>query len=305
MREYREFKLKTIMVATDFVGTSYGPINYAKQLARHFSAKILLVHVVPMMETAKGNLPQLIDAAEEELQKYIDALSFDGIRSAMIVRVGNVRQTVLDLIAERDADLLVVGTRGEELGSVAETLLRAVPCPVLTVGKHARSNCYESTHTRTLLFATDFSEVSRAALAYTESLVKHFDGSLLLLHADESQPSDHKDEFQALTKELTNPSIVSESITRLGRPAEVVISVSKEKHVDFIVMGVHGKDQAGKRHSYGTAFEVIRRARCPVFTLLAQFEKEKEVTEAEEFRLQQRRLARSADQLVSSGVTGR
>lgn len=291
MRQYHEFNLKTIAVATDLVGASYGPISYAKQLARRFSAKVVLVHVVVADETSEGGLPRLIDAAEKELQDKIGALSYDDISSSMVVHAGDIEKMVLNLIAERDADLLIVGTRGGKFNSVAETLLRAARCPVLTVGKNARADAYENTHTRIVLFPTDFSRESHAALAYAESLVKHLRGNLLLLHADELQPSDHKEGFQALTKKLTNPAIVSDSITRPGHPSDVVISISKEKHADFIVMGVHGKDQASKKHSFGTAFEVIRQARCPVFTLVAPYEEGNELTEAEEFRLQQRRLA--------------
>jgi nucleotide-binding universal stress UspA family protein len=75
MYEYREFTMKTIVVATDFAGTSYGAINHAKQLAICFSAKIPLVHVVdskPSALPAKQVAPsvaELIDSAEEELEK--------------------------------------------------------------------------------------------------------------------------------------------------------------------------------------------------------------------------------------------
>lgn len=97
----------------------------------------------------------------------------------------------------------------------------------------------------------------------------------MFLHIDEKQLSDHKEEFQALMKEMKHPSVVSESITRVGGPADVVVEVSTEKHVDFIVMGIHGMDQAGKVHNYGTAFDVIRQAKCPVFTLFTSFRKAK------------------------------
>lgn len=303
MREYREFDPKTIMVATDFVGTSYGPINYAKQLARRFSAKILLVHVVPPLEAAKGNLPQLMNAAEEELQRRIGALSFDDVCASMIVRAGDVQQVLLNLIAERDADLLVIGTRGERSGSTAQVLLRSASCPVLTVGMHARANAYENTHTRIVLFPADFTPVSCIALAYAESLVKHLGGELLLLHADETPGCDHSAEFGILTKVISDPSIVSGSITQAGRPADVIVSVSAEKHVDFIVMGVHEAAHAGNEHRNGAAFDIIRRVRCPVFTLLAQFDKK--LTEAEEFRLQQQRLAPGVNQRIVRRVASR
>lgn len=290
-REYREFNPKTIMVAIDFEGEAYGPISYAKQLARRLSAKLLLVHVVPQSEAANGNLAQLMNEAEERLQRHVSAIAFDGIPNTMIVRSGDIRETVLDLVADRSPDLLVIGTRCDTRDSTAESLLRSAPCPVLTVGLHARSNAYESTHSQSILLPTDFTQVSSAALAYAESLAKHLGGRLLILHAEETQGLDRSAQFRALTKQLRYPSIISECITLVGAPSDVVTSVAAEKHVDFIVMGVHG-DTGGTQGRNGTAFEVIRRSRCPVFTLLTGVERN--LTEAEEFRLQQERLARSA-----------
>ena len=288
MREYREFTMKRIVVATDFSDASYGAVSYARQLARCFSAKVLLVHVIDAMRSLQPNggqpapLPDRIDAAEEELQRIGSSLAFDGIRCAVAVRVGDLRETMSDLIEERNADLLVIGTRGkgykngEGLGSVAAMLLRSVSCPVLTVGKYVRLDAYERTHERTVLFPTDFSETSRAALAYTECLTQHLAGRLLLLHVDSAaaaaQASSREKDFQGFTRGVTRPALISEYITRTGDPAETIVKVSAEKHADFIVMGVHGSGVAGKAHGEGFAFDVIRLAKCPVFTLSGEHE---------------------------------
>lgn len=309
MREFREFSMKAIMVATDFSGASYGAINYARHLATCFSAKILLVHVIDttrsVLKTRQSvpGVAEQIDSAEAQLETIYSGLRHDCIRCAMIVRRGTIREVVRDLVEERTADLLVIGTRGqgyehgEGLGSVAELLLRSVHCPVLTVGKYVKQDSYENTHPRSVLFPTDFSGISRAALAYTESLTHHLGGHLLMLHVDEKQQSEHKKEFEALITEMKNPSIVSEYITRVGHPADTIVAVSAEKRVDFIVMGVHGTDQATGESNYRIAFDVIRSAKCPVFTLFTQPKMgvtaapEKEMTEAEEFHRQQERLS--------------
>lgn len=297
MSEYREFTMKTIMVATDFSDASYGALNYAKQLARCLSAKILVVHVIDtlaVLPNARGSkllLSQRIDLAEDELQRILSAFSHDGLQCAMIVRTGGIRETIASLIEERNADLLVIGTRGKDhkdgdcLGSVAEKLLRAMPCPVLTVGKYAREDSFEKTHPRTVLFPTDFSETSRAALEYTQCLTKHTAGSLCLLHVDETDTrtgsrSEHTEEFKTFVREMKDTSVISEYITRQGRPVDVITAVSNEKWVDFIVMGVHGADQAGKARNYGTAYDVIRSVRCPVFTLFVPALEEMKKTEA-------------------------
>jgi len=282
MSKYREFNMKTIMVATDFSDASYGARTYARQLALRFSAKVLLVHVIEEppqrgTETPEVSLAQRIDTAEDQLQKMVAALHFDNVRCAMVVRTGSIRETILDLIKERDADLLIIGTRskdrkpGDRLGSVAEKLLRGMPCPVLTVGKYVRQDSFERTHPRTVLFPTDFSEASQGALAYTECLTKHLAGHLCLLHVDENEveaaPRGHQEEFNNLINRLKNRGIVTECIRRRGCAAEVIAAVSLEKWADFVVMAVHGTDEPGKWHKYGIAYDVIRSVRCPVFTL--------------------------------------
>lgn len=283
MNKYREFNMKTIMVATDFSDASYGARTYARQLALRFSAKVLLVHVIEDpaqtgVEHQEIPLSQRIDLAEDQLQKMVAALHFDNVRCAMTVRVGNIRDTVLELIKERDADLLIIGTRskdrkpGDRLGSVAEKLLRGMPCPVLTVGKYVRQDSFERTHPRTVLFPTDFSDVSQKALTYTECLTRHLAGHLCLLHVDETEaemalPAGHQADFKKLVDGMQDPGLVTECVTRKGHPAEVIAAVSMEKWADFIVMGVHGSDELGKSHKYETAYDVIRSVRCPVFTL--------------------------------------
>lgn len=306
MREYREFTMKTIMVATDFSGTSYGAIHYARHLATRFSAKILLLHVVDLMRSAlemkqpARGLAEPIDSAEDNLERIYTGLHSDGVGCAMIVRAGSIRDVVLDLVKERNVDLLVIGTRGqgyndgEGLGSVAEMLLRSMPCPVLTVGKYVRQDACEGTHMRSVLFPTDFSEVSRAALTYTECLTRHLAGRMLVLHvvqndAEAKRHAGHRDEFEHFAKGMKDPLLISEYITRAGRPGDTIVRVSSEKQADFIVMGVHGADQEDGTNNYGIAFDVIRSSKCPVFTLFTQPEKER--TEVEEFHYQQERLS--------------
>ena len=152
MGEHPEFTLKTIMLATDLSSASYGALDYARKLARQFAAKILLTHVIDcsaFTPSQKNDLCETIDRAERELQEAVEQLSEDFIESRVIVRQGNIRETILGLIAERKVDLLVLGTRGrtlnaaEGIGSNAEALLRVMPCPVLAVGAKAKTNAVD------------------------------------------------------------------------------------------------------------------------------------------------------------------
>ena len=276
---------KTIMFATDLSDASCGALSYATRLASLLSAKLVIVHVVDPVPVAqlttqrRSILRGLIDSAEDELQRTAMALSNDLIRHATIVRVGPIRETLLQLIDERGVDLLVIGTSGkdctneEAMGSVAEMLLRAMPCPVLTVGRCVRQDAFEGTHLRLVLFPTDFSQVSCGALSYAESLTRYISGRLLLLHVDESVAASattgslgERAKFEALVKTMDDPAMVAEYISRGGRPAGAIVAAATEKQADFIVLGVHrGNARAEARPLI--AYDVIRTARCPVLTI--------------------------------------
>ncbi|HTV04184.1 MAG TPA: universal stress protein [Acidobacteriaceae bacterium] len=281
MREYCEFTMKRLLVATDFSDGSYGALNYAKQLAQAFNAKLFVLHVVDVgsssvTEHSDPGLSDKLDSAETELHRIASSLSHENIVCTVLARSGEIRKVVQELVRERNIDLLVVGTYGKSgkmdgtLGSVAELLLRSLPCPVLTVGASARSNAYKSTYRHSVLIPTDFSETSHSALPYAECLAAHLNGDLLLLHVEDGATSGRGQEtLKALACEMSNLKVKRECMLRRGNPAAEIVALAIERRVDFIVMGVHGPDQADKVPSYGTAFEVISKSKCPVFTLFS------------------------------------
>ena len=275
---------KTIMLATDLSDASCGALSYATRLASLLSAKLLIVHVVEPNSVPKhaaqrqSILSGLIDSAEDELQRMAMPLYDNLIRHATIVRPGPIRETVLQLIEEREVDLLVIGTSGqgvknaEQLGSVAEMLLRTMPCPVLTVGMRVRQDAFEGTHLRRALFPTDFSEISYTALSYAECLTHYISGRLLLLHVDENVAGvatgslAERAQFEAMVKTMDDAAIVTEYIYHGGPAVNAIVTVAAEKQVDFIVLGVHRKDPSERARPH-IAYDVIRQAKCPVLTI--------------------------------------
>lgn len=288
MPRYSGSDLKIIMVATDLSSASYGAMGYARELARRFSAKLLLVHVIDLRlltTSQKSNLCNTIDCAEKELQGKLGALDEDAIEGRVIVREGNILPTILHLVEERKVDLLVLGTKGqaqkpgEGVGSVAEMLLRAMPCPVLVVGPRGRMDAFDGTHVAKIMVTTDFEEGSKAALEYAEHLATHLNGSLYLLHIEERTPKSHvmslseqKARFQAFIAGMKEPSRIGEYITRIGVPAEEIVKAAGDKHVDLLVMRVHESDQPTGGRLHGVAYDVIRQVRCPVFSLYVPVE---------------------------------
>jgi universal stress protein A len=134
---------RRILVPVEQLKDSLGPIEHATQLARHFDAEVLLVHV----DDALPGRP--IDEAERRsaARRDLEALCADLERERVTCRTVQLRISPPNEIAEsisaaaraERADLIVMGTHGRTGasrlfgGSVAEEVVRHAPCATLVV----------------------------------------------------------------------------------------------------------------------------------------------------------------------------
>ena len=191
--------LKNILFATDFSAYSNAALPYALAIARQYGAKLFGAHVVASEDylfTAPESWPAHIQQ-EEQLQQEVTARleeQLQGVPHEVLFGVGDVWKVLSRLIGEHDVDLIVVGTHGRTaarkllMGSVAEKIFRQATCPVLIVGPNVPGMKNGERQFQRILFATDFSKESLAALPYAVSLAEEDQSQLALLHVVE-QPS--------------------------------------------------------------------------------------------------------------------
>ncbi len=140
----REFK--TILCPTDFSEDSYRALEYARQFAELWHGKILLPHVIHVPteslydEHGRWQSSDQIEKRAWELLRKVREERLSGVADVEpIVIWGNPVEELTRLAKERNVDLLVICTHGRSglrhllLGSVAENLIRLVPCPVFVV----------------------------------------------------------------------------------------------------------------------------------------------------------------------------
>jgi universal stress protein A len=136
--------IKTILCPADFSEPSRQAYRAACVTARRYSARIVVVHVLPQPIRAYREFgPRKLDweFAEREVCESLRAIYPPHRRIDVEYRVcrGPAAAEILVLARTQMADLIVMGTHGRTgirrllLGSVAETVLRRAPCPVLTV----------------------------------------------------------------------------------------------------------------------------------------------------------------------------
>jgi nucleotide-binding universal stress UspA family protein len=151
----------TIVVGVDFEADGDRAVDAALELAETHGgrAAIHIVHVEVNLSPRIAGLESGIDSYEREkgkrVQEALDTLEKRTVERAAALerrgvslsvegvtghyRTGGAAQQIVQLAAEVDADLIVVGTHGRKgvkrvlLGSVAASVLRLARCPVFVV----------------------------------------------------------------------------------------------------------------------------------------------------------------------------
>lgn len=144
-------KVGTVVVATDFSPAAAAAVDYAGDLARHFEARLVLVHAyaidLPVATPAMSGGYVLPDGFYQELARQartrvddeVDRLAATGVTASGVALEQPPARAIVDVAERERADLIVMGTRGLTglghlaLGSVADKVVRTAPCPVLTV----------------------------------------------------------------------------------------------------------------------------------------------------------------------------
>ena len=139
---------------------------------------------------------------------------------------------------------------------------------------------------KNVLFATDFSATSQAALPYATAICRRFggmlhavhvlsDASLLLmtggvdyvsmgtLYDDAHNEASQK--LQQLAEHLEG--VAHRSYVRHGQVWQNLAPIIEENAVDLIVVGTHGRTGLGKLLLGSVAEDILRHASCPVLTV--------------------------------------
>jgi nucleotide-binding universal stress UspA family protein len=136
-----------IIVPTDFSEHSQQAIQYARELAQTFGATLVLLHVVELPPSPIEGLPPsqlggtLLEDLEQQATSNLAQVLAKEAEVTVVRRVvvGIPYRRIVEVAADEKVDLIVMATHGRTgfshlfMGSVAEKVVRAAPCPVLTI----------------------------------------------------------------------------------------------------------------------------------------------------------------------------
>lgn len=140
-----------------------------------------------------------------------------------------------------------------------------------------------------ILFPVDFTESSKKIVGYVKVFLRNCSAKLYLLHVIKG-PEDftgfelgtawwanfEKDLRDGANKAMTRfieenfseiENLIEESHIVIGDPVEEILKYIKEKSIDMVIMGTHGRKGLEKVMFGSVAEGIIARASCPVLTI--------------------------------------
>ena len=285
--------IRKILFATDFSPCSELALPFAIAIARRHGAALFITHILPPepryelpLEPPRNELNAAKVAAQRHMIGLLDNNELLEVVYAPILRSGPFWQTLQEVIAEREIDFIVAGTRGREglrklfLGSTAELIFRNAVCPVLTIGPHVRPELLREPP-GAVVYATDFSDASLRAFPHGVQIARQQGAPIVLVHAvappvaavetvilpevTDEIVEDARLRMAAMMREY--PDLPAEAVVTTRPAVESILEAASRRKASMIVLGVQHKSSMATHVPWSVADAVVGRATCPVLTV--------------------------------------
>lgn len=279
---------ENLLVPTDGSDCADTAVRYAEELATRYDATVHVLSVVDsrLLENAPHR-DQLEEEYTDIAERTCAELSELDTPVTQAVRTGVPHSAILEYAADREIDLVVMGTHGRTgverylLGSVTEKVVRLSDVPVLTVSPTDDGTItapYEE-----ILVPTDGSPGAEAAIDPAIDIARAYGARVHALSVIDtmSMGVDVRSEsilglleesarsaVQTVEKRARAASIRSvETAIEQGTPYREIRSYVDTHDIDLVVMGTHGRSGLERYLLGSVAEKTVRTSPVPVMTV--------------------------------------
>ena len=280
--------IRRILCPVDFSDFSRAAIGRAVALARPFKAEITALFVLPYIFPAEEETsacaapiapdPGLQSAVAEDLEEFLRPAREAGLPIRLCVRSGECVGHILAMAAERESDVIVMGTHGRSgfqkwvLGSVTDRVLRKAPCPVLAVPRTVPRSMPPGPVSGRILCAVDLSAHSARTLTYALELGRSTGSIVTLLHVWDGvggprvralREADLSRKLHAAALAAGPPECPAEEVVLSGKAHREILRLAEVQQAGVVVLGSADQTRGS------TAGRVVGGARAPVLVVRA------------------------------------
>ncbi|MFN3647833.1 MAG: universal stress protein [Gemmobacter sp.] len=284
---------RTALISLDYSAAQGPLLDCLSDLRDMGISRVILTHVV-QVGYAQGATYGNKQALEDWLQDRAAPLRAAGLEVEVDIRAaGEVAKDILQAAGDHGADLIVIGSRGQNmirglfLGSVAREVIRLSTLPVRlewieSTGKDGDAACARTCHAglRRVLLATDFSQQSQAAEQAAIALGRlgaHID-VIHVLVPDGGKiyarwPRMAQAALSYIVDDIAAAGGQAEAHLMTGQPSEEIARMAVDRDADLIIVGKHGQGWVNSLITGSTAASLCEIARRPVLMVPLQNEK--------------------------------
>ncbi len=283
-------RLEKLLLSTDGSEFSEGAVREAVKLAKICSSKLFVLSVIEANPEFEVLAPQVVEKEEEQTRKRLEEVrskaAKEGVECEIIARhTESPFQAIIEEAGKKQVDMIIMGRRGRTglrrllMGSVTAKVIGHAACDVLVVPRAAQISY------RRILVATDGSKYSDAAASEAIGIAKRCSSSLYVVSV---VPSETASPFDIVHSEMQHEMIAQnelrvgeknvkavleiakqegvkvEGLVVEGRPYEAIVENAREKSVDLIVMGSHGRTGLERLLMGSVTERVVGHADCSV-----------------------------------------
>lgn len=275
--------MKQIIVPTDFSDQATFALDFAAQIARQSDAKILLLNVIEQSGSSFNTMGQvssaqiddvyvleLLKAMKEKMKATASNEAYADLNLETVVHVGHTFHTISNEIAERNADLIVMGSKGISgikevlIGSNTEKVVRHSKAPVITVKSPVEVNSIKN-----IVFATDLTGDHPHVVEEVVKLQNMLGATLHIVKVNTPSGFQSDRDIKRLMNEYVDQfSIQNHTLNIYNHSGEEdgIIYFADDIRADMIALGTHGRTGLMHLLSGSVAEDVVNHSKRPVWT---------------------------------------
>jgi len=241
-----------ILHPTDFSENAAKALQFAFSLSGKSDATLVILHVadLPTILNSASSVSSFSEMEERkkesiiaQLKKYATDYLEEIDSSAKILFEVKLNSSaingIVEAISETDADLVVVGTKGQSklkeviMGSTAKGLVAKAPCPVLIIPENARVR-----EMRQIIYASDYNQNDTAVLKGLADFADVYKAEISVLHIFNRESEDNSEPvaFQRMLTEQVKYAHLKYDTRVSANVAESLVTYLQDKKADLLVM---------------------------------------------------------------------
>ena len=275
--------MKKILFPTDFSKTAANAFIYALQLADHFKAEIITLHVYDL---PKGNYLDYYDymtgAIEvldltifqnykdvvPQLRKIAEQYNLEHVPVSHIIDNNDFISSIRNIIEKDKIDYVVMGTKGTGnaeaffVGSFAEKAIRKVGIPVLLIPEKAKYHSIDK-----IMFATRFHSADIPILEDILKIAEDFDAFIDCVYVKKHDEDIKKNQAYEAFNDYFFDNFVSTHIIDGTDVEKALLDYADTHRIDVMVMPVKHKSFFERLFNLSLVRKMAFHSHIPLLTI--------------------------------------